>query len=48
MRTTRSQFLVVLTYILVVQDARTVEFCYLAYMIDNLLWRHPSRVCDGE
>ena len=27
-RTTRSQFLVVLTYFLVAEDARTLEFCY--------------------
>ena len=26
-RTTRSQFLVVLTYVLVAEDARTLEFC---------------------
>ena len=27
-RTTRPQFLVVLTYVLVTKDARTFEFCY--------------------
>ena len=27
-RTTRPQFLVVLTYFLVAEDARTLEFCY--------------------
>ena len=29
-RTTRPQFLVVLTYFLVAEDARTLEFCYPA------------------
>ena len=30
-RTNRSQFLVVLTHFLVVEDTRTREFCYPAY-----------------
>ena len=31
-RTTRSQFLVVLTHFLVVEDTRTREFCYPALL----------------
>ena len=34
-RTTRPQFLVVLTYFLVADDARTLEFCY-----PELSWCH--------
>ena len=34
-RTTRPQFLVVLTYFLVAKDVRTLEFCY------------PCKVCDN-
>ena len=32
-RTTRPQFLVVLTYFLVAEDARTLEFCYPALTV---------------
>ena len=33
-RTTRSQFLVVLTHFLVVEDTRTRKFCYPGYVDD--------------
>ena len=35
-RTTRPQFLVVITYLLVTEDTRTLEFCYPACTCNRL------------
>ena len=35
-RTARPQFLVVLTYSLVIEDARTLEFCYPAHVANAI------------